>query len=229
MNSTFILIKSCWRNKDRRQASRETWLTRLDHDWADYAFIVGAHKPTRLYGNPLSSLYNEIDVEAYLLPDDFRQIGPKLQAALVDVCAKNQYERIVVLDDDTYVIPEHLRAVVETVEPADYVGFLRNGAGSWGSMKYMQGSAYVLGSAAALICSVAATLKEVKPDDVAVGEALEPYFIQFCHDPRFHPGPLWHPFPFQDGLITTHKVKSSVMSVVHAGVLDALQYLDKSK
>lgn len=229
MNSTFILIKSCWKNRDRRQAIRDTWLTRLDRDWADYAFVVGAHKPTRLYGSCISDLYGETDLQAYLLPDDFRQIGPKLQQAFADLYAKFQYERIVVLDDDTYVIPERLREVVETVQPGDYVGFLRNGAGSWGNMRYMQGSAYVLGNEAAMICSVAACLKEVKPDDVATGEALEPYDIQFRHEERFHPGALFHPWPFQQGLITTHKVDERMMPLVHAGVLDAIQHLNESK
>ena len=227
MNSTFILIKSCWRNRDRRQAIRDTWLTQLDRTWADYCFVLGSHEPDRLYGDPCSNRWNEPDLKIYPEYDGFRQIGLKLQRAFQEIV--QSYEKVVVLDDDTYVLCSRLREVVETVQPGDYVGFLRNGAGSWGNMRYMQGSAYVLGNAAAKICSVAACLKEVKPDDVATGEALEPYDIQFRHEERFHPGALWNPFPFQEGLITTHKVKASIMPVVHVGVLDALQHLDKSE
>ncbi len=215
MNSTFIIIKSCWPNLKRRQACRDTWLTRLGTDWADYCFLVGAHAPVRLYANPLDDIFNEPkDIQAYMEDDGFRVIGRKLQHAFRGLCAKLQYERIVVVDDDTYVITEQLRELVQTVLPADYVGFLRNGAGSWGAMRYMQGSGYVLGSAAAKICSVNRGLTGVIPDDVAVGAALEPYHITFRHDGRFDPGPkpaaIW-----MTDFITTHKVDPEQMRLMH--------------
>lgn len=230
MKDTFILIKSCWAFKKRRDAIRETWLTQLDRAWADYAFVLGAHEPIpRLYGNRISNKFDETDIQAYLEDDSHRIIGRKLQHAFRDLVGR--YEKVIVLDDDTYVIPSKLAVVTATVQPGDYVGFLRNGAGSWGSEPYMQGSAYILGSAALYACACSPVLRSVIPDDVAVGKILYKQ-ANFIHEEGFDPGPEHRAIWMCPSLITTHKVKPAQMIEMHLHVLEAeanaLQHLNES-
>ena len=95
-----VLLKSCWKHRARRDAQRETWLPALD--WCEHLFLVGQHGQI----NPrpfapkdhLSNMTGEPNMLVLDVPDDFKNIGPKVRAACAWAITR-EWERLVIMDD----------------------------------------------------------------------------------------------------------------------------------
>lgn len=208
-------IKTCWKYRQRREAQRLTWLPELANWATDHLFISGW--PERL--GPTGPFQSAVENEKYVLSvkcaDDFSCIGPKVKAACQMMIAKS-YDLLVVLDDDTYVVPERLINLCRQHydEKVDVTAFFRTQP-----VHYPQGSAYILNRRAASILLNSKRLDEKGPDDVLVGEALlaSGQLLTVKHTNQLHPGPDWRlvtPLKNND-VATTHKCLPRDMISAH--------------
>lgn len=212
--NTLVLIKSAWKYRDRRDAQRETWLPDLT---VPHLFIVGRHGQV----NPkpfaprdtLSNMYGETDMLILDCADDFRNIGPKVRAAMQEII-KRQFDMLVVVDDDTYLRPERLQEFVEENADGDYLGFTRFEFNS-DRPTYQQGACFVLSREAVAILADSDELSKGFPDDPPTGRALDGKVI-WRNTARFYPGPNTDVWPTADNdLIATHKCLPGVMQEIH--------------
>lgn len=204
MNKTAVAIKSCRKYSARRMAVRQTWLPELD--CAEFFFIIGDGPDD----------VNERDLLQCAVSDAFTNIAPKILCACLYALGEN-YEHLVVLDDDTYVRPDRLAACGYQLH--DYMGFLRVGPlGYNDDIPYAQGSAYTLSARAMEYIATATNIMVPGViDDGAVGRALVDK-VPFVHNWNFEPGPFWHnrfPAP-TNNIITTHKCLPDEMVQAHA-------------
>lgn len=171
-------------------------------------FAVGDKPPG------IGSVVGEANVVRFPVSDDFKDIAPKVRAALA-WGLEHDYSSFFVMDDDTYLIPGRLYPVPDE-EPFDYLGWYRPNGGAGFDLPYIQGSAYLLSQKAAeFVVAAQETMKNGTPDDVAVGRALHGK-VDFTHDSRFHPGPVPELAPHR---ITTHKALPLDMRRIHAQYL----------
>jgi hypothetical protein len=197
-----VVIKSCYKYADRRQAQRDTWLPDLK-GWADYVFIVGHDAEI-------------VESDVLFLPcdDGFRNIAPKVQLAC-RYALSQMYRYVFICDDDTYVRPERLR--LTNFRLHDYLGYLRVPPLSYNEeIPYAQGSAYWLSSRAAGFVADSPFMKPNVIDDGAVGQALYEN-VDFVHENNFEPGPEWQRhYPRKDNhLVSTHKCLPDDMRKMH--------------
>lgn len=223
MNKVLIAIKSCWQNKERRDACRRTWINDLG-EWADYKFFVGRHKPLKYYGDVCESLYGESDVHSFNVDDGFKNIAPKIKC-IMGWALDHKYETVVVVDDDTYLRPERLENFVQDSLSADYIGFERQG-----SQHYMQGACYIVSEHAMWGLSKGRKLVEGIADDVAVGVELDwVHEYTWQHSNRFWPGAEPRRITVSNDLISTHKCAiahnrhNTSMDEIHQAWLDSVQ------
>ncbi|VVB51626.1 Uncharacterised protein [uncultured archaeon] len=209
MHKILVGIKSCWKYADRRQACRETWLR--DCAWP-YRFYVGQHKPLKPFGSLTSNLTGEQDIECVAVPDDFKNIGPKIQR-MAQWAVEEKASHLIVADDDTYWRPERVKALLRRTEKigADVCAHMRV------DPIYPQGSFYVLRPKAytALAGSLLMDVATV-PDDVLVGRVLLNHVV-WHHTNDIHVGPRWseqQPRPCND-IVSTHKCLPADMLHAH--------------
>ena len=198
-----IVIKSCERYADRREAVRQTWLTLLPSRFS-YIFVMGMS----------SVITTEPDVLFLPVSDAFKNIAPKVAGACW-WALQDYFSHIFVCDDDTYVQPARLEEAFPLRQ--DYVGHMRTSGLFYNrGVPYAQGSAYWLSSAAAEIVAKSPVMKDGIIDDGAVGQALIES-VNFVHDYRYEPGPLWNErYPQKDNsVITTHKCLPADMREMH--------------
>lgn len=218
-----LAIKSCWQHHDRRVALRETWLNGgIGSQGIDVKFFTGWHARTKSIGEDfggdtrIAGLYGETDVVCYAIDDGFKNIAPKVNK-IMRYARTHGYTHVVVLDDDTYVVPERLLPVIETTKGNEYVGYQRAGDSVWGFVPYMCGCAYIVGETAIglLAHDAHGTLTGGIPDDVAVGRVLH-RAVEYRHDERFDPGPIPLVPSDADELITVHKCVGDQLRAIHA-------------
>lgn len=200
-----ILIKSCNRYADRRQAQRDTWIPLLP--W-DHRFVVGAYSDER-------DIKKEEDVLVTGSSDSFDSIAPKLCTALSE--EKNKFRFVLVCDDDTYIHVPRLVAMARKENfYTNYLGWFREDGGALYPLPYIQGSCYWLSPVAVKYVVESGAMVGGIPDDVAVGRALHGK-VKFDHDPRFYPGPdCWQQYPSTENeLISTHKCNPRRMLEMH--------------
>lgn len=211
-----VAIKTCWKYRQRREAQRLTWLPELANWATDHLYFAG--NPPR--GGPTQSIQAAMGGEKYIYPvvkcnDDFACIGPKVRAACWWMLSKS-YDLLVILDDDTYVVPERLINLCREHYDKHYdvTAFFRTEP-----VHYPQGSAYILGKRAATILASSESLNERGPDDVIVGEALlaSGQLLHVHHTNQLHPGPNWRAVtPLRDNdIVTTHKCLPRDMILAH--------------
>lgn len=114
-----LLICTCKRYRDRRDAQRATWLTRLP-GWVSYTYFMGGEEPP----DP-----DETDV--LWLPgvdDSYLGLPTKVMAAFRKASEDDSWTWLGKLDDDAYLVPERLLPVLQP--PAEFVGRARRG-GKW--------------------------------------------------------------------------------------------------
>ena len=193
-----LAIKSCHKHSARRDAQIATWLP----EWQqDYFFVIG--KPQIVLPDTLSCLVD----------DGFANIAPKILCSVL-YALENNYEHLVVADDDTYIRPARL--LKSGFAKHDYVGFARTSGLFYNQdVPYMQGSCYVL-SARAMEHIARAGEHIMVPgviDDGAVGRCLVGK-VSFTHDWRFVPGPEALPLPTNEW-ISVHKALPATMHRIH--------------
>lgn len=195
--SVAVLIKSCRKNRERRDACRETWLH--DLKWP-YKFLVGAD------GGDRSAVIvgDEPDVLIVEARDGYREIAPKLQLG-IGFMSKG-LTNLFVCDDDTYVAVKRLE---ESKPRGAYVGWLRE-------QGYVQGSAiwYSQRAMQAIVDSREMEQTDVM-DDVHVGPVLARYGIFGTDDRRYYPGPEPMRISSVNNYITTHKCFPDTMRWIH--------------
>lgn len=203
-----LAVKSCWKHEPRRQAVRETWLPEA-HCLFDVKFFVGDHEPLKPFAGRTQMLTQEKDVVVVPWNDDFKNIGPKIATASM-VGVQDGYDRVVIVDDDTYIQPTRLWTVASWIEDNEVLAYMRP--------EYPQGACYAMGKKAFNIIAGAPTMWEPGPDDLAVGRALRIYpGIDCIHTEAFNPGPNWRAaYPLRDNhVIATHKCLPADMKIVH--------------
>lgn len=195
-----------------------TWLPGLQ--W-DRMFALGEQPPG------IGSVVGEANVIRFPVSDEFKNIAPKVRAALSWGLANN-YGPFFIVDDDTYVIPERL--AVPSEGKFDYLGWYRADGGYGYPLPYIQGSGQWLSRKAAEIVATSPEMVDGVPDDVAVGRALHGRVL-LAHDSRFHPGPVPE---LLNHTITTHKCLPETMHTIHkqylqySEVVSAVQHLQQS-
>lgn len=204
-----IGIKSCWKHRERRDACRTTWAK--IYFWP-YKFFVGAHKPTKPFGSALSNLTGEEDLEICPTPDDFKNIGPKVQC-ICTWAVHHEASHLIVADDDTYWRPERALELIDRMDKigADVAAFMRV------EPIYPQGSFYILKPKAFAEIAASAIMQETGPDDVLVGRVLTSRDVVWHHAEEIHVGPWWpqkHP-QNGNGIISTHKCLPGEMQHAH--------------
>ena len=215
MDKVLIAVKSCWRYRDRRDACRKTWVP-VARRWATVRFYVGMHAPQAPFAAPCSSLYGEQDVFSFPLHDDFKNIAPKIRRIMLDAVLDG-FNKVVVVDDDTYIVSERLQKEIESTEGSEYIGLLRTGPNGYGDKPYMQGSCYIINSKAiALLASDKQFLVDGIPDDVAVGLVLLDKVISVNLPRRFWVGPIAKFIGRDDDFVSTHKCNPEQMLACHA-------------
>ena len=193
-----VVIKSCQKYADRRQAQLDTWLPDLK---APYFFVVGDIHPTP---HMLDNVFH------FPVSDAFPNIAPKLRCGL-SLALDYGADSIFVCDDDTYVRPERL------VPPdGDYVGWFRHDGGYGYPLPYIQGCAYWLSQRAAIMAVQSGQMVDGVPDDVAVGRALYGK-VPFIHDPSYEVGPKPERIPLPDNWVVS----------AHKALPDAMRDIDK--
>lgn len=216
----FFLIKSCRKNRDRRDVCRETWLHELS--WADYGFVVGRDATPGPLTESERLRVDEPDVFSFDLKDDFPNIARKLAAALDLVIrdSEKKYTHVFVVDDDTYVLTPRLVDFLLDLDRTEekYVHcFERKYVDEYTTGKvsqhYPQGSAYLLPRFAADRIVRSSEMRDGVPDDVAVGNALSNTDVQYRHSDRFWPGPTFSEAP--RNAITLHKCSPDDMRSLH--------------
>lgn len=171
--SILIAILSCHQYGDRRQAQRETWLTRLFG--ADYRFFLGT--PPEGAGPALA------DEEFLDCPDDYASLCRKTQAVM-RWSDFHEYQHTFKCDDDTFLVPGRL--LRSGFEQYRYSGFCEPG---WEVHEYFRyargGSGYWLKRSAAAIIAAHMMLERKHCEDVAVGQTLQRHGIEAFHDNRY--------------------------------------------
>jgi hypothetical protein len=193
---TLLAVKSCWRNSDRRQAVRETWLPSLT--WCPYFFILGLppHIPNARLRHrrvPATPPVLEDDCQQFAVDDSFRNIAPKIRAVAMYALAR-EFDTLIVCDDDVYLRPERLRLFLG-LHHADVLAYLRP--------TYPQGSLTIYNRRALDVLATSEELHDAIPDDVAVGKALAG--MAWTHVPQFDPGPVPKLILPSNDLISSHK------------------------
>lgn len=206
-----VAIKTCWKYRQRREAQRLTWLPELSSWATDHLFIAGQQ--------PRNGLTPFMSDEKYVLSiqsdDDFSHIAPKVKAACQTMLAK-AYDLLVVLDDDTYVVPSRLIDLCRDHydEEADVTAYFRTDP-----IHYPQGSAYILSKrAAGILLRRAVSLDKKGPDDIIVGQTLieSGQLLKAKHTNRLHPGPERTVTPLKSNdIVTTHKCLPREMIAAH--------------
>lgn len=209
-----VAIKTCWKYRQRREAQRLTWLPQLA-DWAtDHQYFAGRPAMT-----PTQSIQSAVGDEKYVYPvmkcdDTFGCIGPKVKAACWWAMTKN-YDLTVILDDDTYVVPERLIEMcrVHFDEGRDVTAYFRTDP-----IHYPHGSAYILSRRATGILAVSDALLEKGPDDIIVGQVLlaSRQLLKVHHTNQLHPGPQVITPPLKNNdIVTAHKCLPHDMIAAH--------------
>jgi hypothetical protein len=214
LTDTILIIKSCWKHKARRDACRETW---LQNSTLPYSFVVGEHPPLRPFGSRIESIYDEQDVKAFFVPDDFRHIGPKIKASM-RYAVEQDFDYVAVVDDDTYVVPSRLYEIVQELANVhqETIAFWRDPIRDV-HHGYPQGSCYVVSHRAAHMLANSVVLDQSGPDDVLVGEALYRVGFVGLKTDRIHVGPNWEVLtPRSDNdIVSTHKCLPEDMRKAH--------------
>lgn len=209
-----VAIKSCWKYRQRREAQRLTWLPKLA-DWAtDHLYVVGRHPST----GAVTKLSDIIDGEARMFihpeSDDFTHIAPKVKAVCRRSIARD-YDLTVILDDDTYVVPERLIALCREHYDGrfDITAHFRSEPSH-----YPQGAAYIMNRRATLILASSHVMDRKGPDDVLAGLAFgqSPNALSVWHTNKLQPGPqrLVTPLKSND-VVTAHKCLPHDMIAAH--------------
>lgn len=129
-----LLICTCKRFRERRDAQRETWLARLP-EWVTYTYFMGG---------PEAPDADESDV--LWLPevgDGYFDLPAKVLAALRVARRERGWDWLGKLDDDAYLVPERLLPLLQ--EPAVFVGraglggFARGGPGYYMRREVLDG------------------------------------------------------------------------------------------
>lgn len=111
-----LLICTCKLYRNRRDAQRATWLTRLP-SWVSYAYFMGGDEPP----DP-----DESDV--LWMPgvdDSYLGLPSKVMAAFRKAAEDDSWTWVAKMDDDAYLVPERLLPVLQP--PAEFVGRSRHG------------------------------------------------------------------------------------------------------
>lgn len=111
--NTFILILSGCKMMDRRQNCRNVWLKHLLPDMR-YKFVVGE-------GILEDSSYNDV-IQLHDTGDDYASCASKLDKMLHWITSNYIFDWLVVVDDDTYLVPERLKYVCD--DNYDLIGYL---------------------------------------------------------------------------------------------------------
>jgi hypothetical protein len=211
-----VAIKSCWKYKERRDAQRATWLPELVNLATDHLFVVGRHgwtRPTREkpYVSQTNNLHGEEHMHIIDADDDFPHIAPKVKAICQHAIA-TEYDLLVVLDDDTYVVPSRLMELCRQHydNRFDITAYFRT------DPQYPQGSAYILSQRAMSILAASKTMLERGPDDVLAGRVLLKHSLQVFHTNQLAPGPTRLVTPLKNnGVVSTHKCLPHEMIAAH--------------
>lgn len=102
--NTFILILSGCKMTDRRQNCRNVWLKHLLPDMR-YKFVVGE-------GELEDSSYNDV-VQLHNTRDDYQAGALKIDKMLHWISSNHRFDWLVIVDDDTYLVPERLKYVYD--------------------------------------------------------------------------------------------------------------------
>lgn len=190
-----IAIVSCQRYRERRDASRRTWLRAVTPE--AYAFFMGGETaPVR---EPC-----ETDCVYLGCGDGYQDLTFKVRA-IVRWALERGFSHLFKVDDDTYIDPWKLLA--SGFEQHDYCGWTRGrrychgGAGYWLSRRAME---------------LIATDPEPAPDpaeDVYIGKLLQAHGVAMVQDKRYLPQ---GPRPARaDAVITMHKLSPVEMLAFH--------------
>lgn len=213
----YVAIKSCWKNKERRDAVRSTWLLDIDGgDW-DYHFWLGYHEWRRPdtnfpYASRISNIYGEPDLKISPIADDFKHIAHKVHLAAKHAYSNPAFTHMVVCDDDTYLRPErvNLLAAEAGAVGADIVACVRD------NPRYPQGSLYIVNRQGMYALATDKHMLTSGPDDVIAGNVLSRARLQFGHISTIEPGPLYEESPMTNNrIVSAHKCDALRMHVAH--------------
>lgn len=195
---TLIAVVSCTHYVERREAVRETWAS-IKGPW-DLSFFVGAGAPN---DEPLES-----DVIRLGCPDDYASL-PAKTFAIIEYAYTHGYERIVKVDDDTFLRLPNALTVLET---RACIGHMRINPTHTGGQDYPQGGCYSLSlDAMEVILALPELFEKAGLEDAAVGRAMTYFSIPMTHceliNVDYRQGA---PHP-ENNIIAAHHVTPAVM------------------
>lgn len=190
-------IVSAYDNEEKRDACRETWLSKMPEE-IDYVFLVGMPH--------LSCWQMQMDAMCLPCPDDYPSLPQKTRLFCRWFVQNTKHEYLFKCDDDTYVRLDRLAAMPSGL---DYCGgridrdrpYLSGGAG------------YLLSRRAAKI--VADRMVELTgAEDLLVGGHLRSAGIKPVFDPRFSWNEAKAPTP-ENEVISTHYCSPERLHELH--------------
>lgn len=178
MRGQLIAVVTCRARRAQADAQRRTWAAGRD----DAKFFVGNH-----------GLAN--DNEVWLPVDDGYDDLPAKVQAMCRWALENQYDSVLKVDDDVYLVPGRLPDY--TIYQFDYVGNFRDANGGY-PHRYASGFCYWL-SRKSMEIVASAELGDTM-EDRWVGQLLGAARVRTYHEARFsctypcgvdHPRQLW--------------------------------------
>lgn len=195
-----ILIAVCSAAKygERRNACRETWVSRLPEDIGHFFFI----------GDVATETPEPDTVNLAGTPDDYAHLTLKTVEMLRHAATRDDFDYLFKCDDDTYVAGERLTSLI--VGPESVVGFVwQNNVQSLSG-----GAGYLLHRT--MLTRVAEHIDVTGfYEDVEVTKAARAAGLTVVHNPRLQPGhgaiPSW-----KNDRVTSHWCKPRELHTIHA-------------
>jgi hypothetical protein len=191
-----IAICSAAKHVERRQACRDTWLTRLPANVAAF-FFVGKS----------DIILNEDDVVLLDVPDDYDHLAQKVREMFSHALREYDFEYLVKCDDDTYLVPERLPELVNGTKSV--IGYVWDNGN-----KFLSGGAgYIIRSNCLAAISGAMSPREAC-EDVAVTKAARSLGLAVSHTDRLQYG--HGRFPRENNnKVSSHWCKPDEMRRIH--------------
>lgn len=194
-------ICSCLRHANRRQAVRETWLSKPAAGIRAVFFVGDGDGP----------LPNEPDTLAVPAPDTYEHLPEKVLAFFRASLARHDFEWLFKCDDDTYVALDRLRDLATDGHELAGNEFLNTRKSPSGGAGYLLSRAMVEALAADL------TIPATGAEDILIGEAALRHGARPFATPRL----CWDTsrYPRRDNdVITSHWCAPDRLRVIHAGL-----------
>ena len=192
-------ICSCRANRGKREAVRETWLSR-PVPGIECRFFIG--------GGTISP-DGEPDVLAVAAADDYEHLPQKVRAFFAAALATSDFDWLFKCDDDTYVALDRLRGLIDGAH--ELIG--NEMIGSRGSPS--GGAGYLLSRRMVGILADDPGLPETGAEDVIVGEAAIRHGARALGTAELRWDRSRGPLP-ENGIVTSHWCQPEHLRMAHA-------------